>query len=199
MKTTDKLYIDGRWVAASGSGQHQVFNSTTEEVIGAIPAGDAKDVDRAAKAARAAFAKWSTTSPAARSAFLQKVQAGLAERGAEIAETVASEVGMPLGLSKMIQAGLPTLTFGAAAQFALEYRLEETIGNSLVVKEPVGVVGVHHALELPAPPGRREGRPGAGGGVHRRPQAERGGAPQRVHPRRDHRRRRPAPPASSTS
>ncbi len=141
MKTTDKLYIDGRWVAPSGSGQHQVFNSTTEEVIGAIPAGDAKDVDRAARAARAAFAKWSTTSPAERSAFLQKVQAGLAERGAEIAETVASEVGMPLGLSRMIQAGLPTLTFGAAAQFALDYRLEETIGNSLVVKEPVGVVG----------------------------------------------------------
>jgi betaine-aldehyde dehydrogenase len=141
MKTTDKLYIDGRWVAASGTGHHQVFNSATEEVIGVIPAGDAKDVDRAAHAARSAFAKWSATSPAERSAVLQKVQAGLAERGAEIAETVAREVGMPLGLSTMIQAGLPTLTFGAAAQIAAEYRLEETIGNSLVVKEPVGVVG----------------------------------------------------------
>src|SRR5580704_8672135 len=141
MKTTNKLYIDGRWVAPSGSGRFQVFNSATEEVIGEIPAGDAADVGRAVLAARSAFAGWSATRPAERAALLQKVQAGLAERGAEIAETVASEVGMPLGLSKMIQAGLPTLTFGAAAQFALEYRLEETIGNSLVVKEPVGVVG----------------------------------------------------------
>jgi aldehyde dehydrogenase (NAD+) len=141
MKTTNKLYIDGRWVAASGSGRFQVFNSTTEEVIGEVPAGDARDVDSAVKAARSAFGAWSATRPAERAALLQKVQAGLAERGDEIARTVASEVGMPLGLSKMIQAGLPTLTFGAAAQFAREYPLEETIGNSLVVKEPVGVVG----------------------------------------------------------
>jgi acyl-CoA reductase-like NAD-dependent aldehyde dehydrogenase len=141
MKTTDKFYIDGRWVAPSGSGRHEVFNSTTEEVIGVIPAGDAKDVDRAVVAARAAFEEWSGTSPAERAALLQNVQRGLAQRGAEIAETVAMEVGMPLGLSKMIQAGLPALSFGTAAQLALEYRLEETIGNSLVVKEPVGVVG----------------------------------------------------------
>jgi acyl-CoA reductase-like NAD-dependent aldehyde dehydrogenase len=138
---TNQLYIDGRWVAPSGTGRFQVMHSATEEVIGEIPAGDASDVDRAVRAARSAFPGWSAASPAARSALLQKVQAGLVARGDEIAQTVASEVGMPIGLSKMIQAGLPALTFGAAAQFALEYRLEETIGNSLVVKEPVGVVG----------------------------------------------------------
>ncbi len=138
---TNQLYIDGRWVAPAGTGRFQVFNSATEEVIGEIPAGDASDVDRAVRAARSAFPGWSSTRPAERAALLQKVQAGLLARGDEIAQTVASEVGMPVALSKMIQAGLPTLTFGAAAQFALDYRLEETIGNSLVVKEPVGVVG----------------------------------------------------------
>jgi aldehyde dehydrogenase (NAD+) len=141
MKTTNKFYIDGRWTIPAGTGTFQVFNSATEEVIGVIPAGDASDVDRAVRAARSAFAGWSGTSPAERAALLKKVQAGLVARGDEIAQTIAAEVGMPLALSKMIQAGLPTLTFGAAAQFALEYRLEETIGNSLVVKEPVGVVG----------------------------------------------------------
>src|SRR6185295_10809450 len=55
--------------------------------------------------------------------------------------TVAGEVGMPLPLSKMIQAGLPTLTFGAAAQLAASYEFEEQSGPSLIIKEPVGVVG----------------------------------------------------------
>ena len=59
----------------------------------------------------------------------------------EIGETIAAEVGMPIALSKMIQAGLPTMTFGSAAQLASSYPFEEQSGNSLVVREPVGVVG----------------------------------------------------------
>jgi betaine-aldehyde dehydrogenase len=141
MKTYDKHYIGGQWVAPSGRGSFDVFDSSTEEVIGRVPAGDAADVGRAAQAARAAFDGWSRTSMRERADYLQKIQAGLAARGQEIANTIASEVGMPLGLSTMIQAGLPTLTFGAAAQIARDYRLEEEIGNSLVVKEPAGVVG----------------------------------------------------------
>jgi len=141
MKTHDKLYIGGRWVAPSGKGSFDVMNSATEEVVGRIPAGDATDVDRAVKAARAAFDGWSRTAPAERAGYLQKIQASLAARGQEIAQTIATEVGMPLQLSVMIQAGLPTLTFGAAAQFAREVPAEERIGNSVVVKEPVGVVG----------------------------------------------------------
>ena len=48
---------------------------------------------------------------------------------------------MPLPLSTMIQAGLPTMTFGSAAQLAATYQFEEQVGNSLVVREPIGVVG----------------------------------------------------------
>ena len=176
MKTTNKLYIDGRWVAPSGSGRFQVFQLGNRRRSSArSPAGDANDVDRAVLAARAAFTGWSATRPAERAALLQKVQAGLAERGAEIAETVAKEVGMPLGAEQdESRRALPTLTFGAAAQFALDYRLEETIGNSLVVKEPVGVVGAITPWNYSPPPGCREGCPGACRGLHRGPQAERG-------------------------
>jgi betaine-aldehyde dehydrogenase len=141
MKTYDKLYIGGHWVAPSGRGSFDVFDSSTEEVIARIPAGDATDVGRAVQSARAAFAGWSSISARERADYLQKIQAGLAARGQEIAQTIANEVGMPLALSTMIQAGLPTLTFGAAAQIVRDYRLEEEIGNSVVVKEPAGVVG----------------------------------------------------------
>jgi acyl-CoA reductase-like NAD-dependent aldehyde dehydrogenase len=143
MKVHDKHYIGGEWTAPSGkSGKSfEVKNSSTEETIGRIPAGDAADVDRAASAARAAFDGWSRTPAAARADYLLKIQAGLGERSREIAETIAAEVGMPLALSTMIQAGLPAMTFGFAAQLAQSCESEETIGNSVVVTEPVGVVG----------------------------------------------------------
>jgi betaine-aldehyde dehydrogenase len=142
MKTYDKLYIGGEWTAPTHA-QHpfDVINASTEEVMGRVPAGDSADVDRAVRAARAAFDGWSRTTVAARAEYLQKVQAGLAARASEIAETIAGEVGMPLNLSTMIQAGLPTMTFGSAAQIASSYVFEEQTGNSLVVREPVGVVG----------------------------------------------------------
>jgi betaine-aldehyde dehydrogenase len=141
MKTYDKLYIGGEWTAPSGKGSFDVIDASTEEVMGRIPAGNAADVDRAVRAARAAFDAWSRTTPAVRAEYLQKIQAGIAARSPEIAETIAAEVGMPIALSTMIQAGLPTLTFGSAAQLATTYEFEEKTGNSIVVKEPVGVVG----------------------------------------------------------
>ncbi len=141
MKTYDKLYIGGEWTPPSGKGSFDVINASTEEVMGRVPAGNAADIDRAAKAAKAAFEGWSRTTPQERGEYLQKIQAGLAARSQEIAETIAGEVGMPMPLSTMIQAGLPTLTFGAMAQLAASYEFEEQTGNSLVIKEPVGVVG----------------------------------------------------------
>src|SRR5580658_8115920 len=141
MKVHDKVYIRGEWVLPSGKGAFDVVNSSSEQTLGRIPACDASDVDRAVKAARTAFDTWSQTTPDQRADFLQKIQAGLAERGKEIAETVAAEVGMPLALSNIIQAGLPTMTFAVAAQLARSSGAEETVGNSVVVREPVGVVG----------------------------------------------------------
>jgi aldehyde dehydrogenase (NAD+) len=141
MKSYDKIYIGGEWTPPSGKGSFDVVDAATEEVIGQVPRADASDLDRAVRAARAAFEGWSRTSPAERSEYLQKIQAGLAARSAEIAETVAREVGMPMPLSTMIQAGLPMMTFGSAAQLAASYQFEEEVGNSLVVREPIGVVG----------------------------------------------------------
>ena len=140
MKAHDKIYIGGEWVTPSGKGAFDVIDASTEEVMGRIPAGDAADVDRAVKAARAAFDGWSRTSPAERAAYLAKIQAGLGARMQEIAETVAREVGMPLSLSNMIQAGLPTMCFGSMAELAPTVAHEEKTGNSIVVREPVGVV-----------------------------------------------------------
>ena len=141
MKAYDKLYIDGAWVAPSGKGTLDVINSTTEAVMATIPEGDASDVDRAVKAAKAAFPAWSQTSVQDRAKFLARINEGLTARADEIANIVSEEVGMPKMLSKLIQVGLPQGSFAVNAQLAEGYKFEEEVGNSLIVKEPVGVVG----------------------------------------------------------
>jgi aldehyde dehydrogenase (NAD+) len=139
--TYDKIYIDGAWVPSSGSDTIDVFDSSNGEVIGQIPAGTAVDVDRAAKAARAAFDTWSRTTPEERAKVCTRIGEGLAGRMDEIATVVTREAGMPKWLSLIIQAGLPINSFNTAAQVAESYEYETTSGNSLVVREPVGVVG----------------------------------------------------------
>src|SRR5690606_35276777 len=65
---------------------------------------------------------------------------GLAARMDEIATVITREAGMPKWLSQIVQAGLPINSFNTAASLAESFEYEETIGNSLVVREPVGVV-----------------------------------------------------------
>jgi aldehyde dehydrogenase (NAD+) len=137
----DKVYIDGAWVPSTGKGTIDVVNSTTEEVMGHIPAGTAEDVDKAVKAARKAFESWSSTSVEERAKYLTRITEGLQARMDEIATLVSQEVGMPKSLSLLVQAGLPLMDFQNTASLVSEVQFEEQVGNSLIVREPVGVVG----------------------------------------------------------
>ena len=141
MQDRDKIYIDGAWVPSAGSGTIEVVNSTTEEVMGRIPEGTAEDVDKAVQAAARAFKTWSETSKEERQKYLQRITEGLQARMPEIANLIAQEVGMPINLSNMIQVGLPLMTFSSMQGILDETEFEEQVGNSLVVREPVGVVG----------------------------------------------------------
>jgi acyl-CoA reductase-like NAD-dependent aldehyde dehydrogenase len=141
MKDHDKLYIDGQWVPSTGTGSIDVINASTEEVMGRIPDGTADDVDRAVAAAKSAFESWSQTTPAERSKFVQGMADALGARNQEIAETICGEVGMPMFLSQLVQAGLPAAVAGSYVGILDDFAFEEQIGNSLVIKEPVGVVG----------------------------------------------------------
>ncbi len=141
MRNYDKLYIDGAWVASAATSTIDVINASTEQVMGHIPEGTAADVDSAVRAAKAAFPAWSQTPVEERAAALKRVQAGIGARMDEIAEVIAGEVGMPLGMAKAIQVGLPYNETGINADLIGGIAWEETIGNSLVVREPIGVVG----------------------------------------------------------
>ncbi len=141
MRIREKLYVNGEWVEPTGKGRLDVINSTTEEVMGSVPEGTAEDINRAVAAARTAFDSWSTMLASDRAGYLQRISAGLAARQAELAAVIASEVGMPLPLATMVQAGMPAMVMGSYAKLLGDYSFEEQIGNSLVLKEPVGVIG----------------------------------------------------------
>lgn len=140
MQVRDKLYINGHWTAPKGNKSINVISASTEEVMGRVPEGTEADIDAAVAAARAAFKSWSTTSAAERAGYLFKIQEGLKARTEEIGKLIAGEVGMPVKLATMIQVGSPTATFGIYAKLLGSFPFEEKVGNSLVVREPVGVV-----------------------------------------------------------
>jgi acyl-CoA reductase-like NAD-dependent aldehyde dehydrogenase len=141
MKTYDKFYIGGQWTTPAGSDTRDVINPSNEQVIGRVPDGTAADVDAAVAAARAAFEGWATTPLEERTDFLKKLQRGIRERQDELAELIASELGMPLPMAKNVQVALPAMVMGSYAKIAHEFPWEEEVGNSLIVREPVGVVG----------------------------------------------------------
>src|SRR3954447_10773074 len=136
-----ELYIGGAWVAPTGDETIEVVNASTEEVMGRIPEGTPADVDAAVAAAREAFETWSQTSREERAGYLEAIAGGLSARAEEIASTISQELGMPIGLSRQIQVGLPTMSFASMPALMEEVAWEQQVGNSLIVREPAGVLG----------------------------------------------------------
>jgi betaine-aldehyde dehydrogenase len=141
MDVRDSFYVGGRWVAPARSDTIAVFDPTTEEVIGSVPSGSAEDAAAAVTAAREALDSWAGLSPAERAGYLSRVGEGLCARMAEIGELITREVGTPINISMMIQVGLPTTTFSSMVEVVDQICWEEAVGNSIVVREPIGVVG----------------------------------------------------------
>ena len=141
MTTYSQMYIDGQWVASTGTGSISVFDSTNEQVMATIPEGTADDVKKAAAAAKAAFDSWSALAPAQRAEYLNKIGDALAARMDEIGSVISRETGMNKPFSNMIQVGLPINSFKQAAAVAQSFEYSRQIGSSSVVREPVGVVG----------------------------------------------------------
>jgi acyl-CoA reductase-like NAD-dependent aldehyde dehydrogenase len=98
-------------------------------------------VDRAVAAARRAFQTWSQTTGAERGALLGRLAEALEARADELAELLAEEVGMPRKMARKVQVGGPLMILKSYAKLAAEYRFSSEVGNSLVVREPAGVVG----------------------------------------------------------
>ena len=141
MDVRDKIYINGAWVPSTGKGTLEVINSATEEVMATIPEGTAEDVDKAVPRPPRPSPGWAATSREERGKLLTRIGEALAARTDEVATIISQEVGMPMTLSGSVQVGLPAMAFADAANAAEAFEWEEELGNSLIVHEPIGVVG----------------------------------------------------------
>lgn len=134
-------YINGQWVKAQSPETLPVHDSSTEALMATVPAGTAAEAEAAVLAARAAFEGWAALPVETRAAYLDKVAAGVKARTEDLAVAIAREVGMPLKMARAVQVGGPAWHWGNFAKVARQFQWEKTVGNSLVVREAIGVVG----------------------------------------------------------
>jgi aldehyde dehydrogenase (NAD+) len=133
------LFIDGGWVTPAGAGSIDVVDPATEEVIGSVPSGSSDDVDAAVAAARRAFDPLITV--AERKDRLARVIAAMEKRLPDIAETITREMGAPVRIAQSVQTQVPLAVANGFADVLATFEFEERVGNSLVIREPYGVVG----------------------------------------------------------
>ncbi len=137
-----KFYINGAWVDPVVAKQIDVINPATEQSAGHISMGSAADVDRAVKAARAAFASYSVSPVVERVALLERVIAEYQKRYADMAAAITEEMGAPALLAQKAQAAMGVAHLQSALAVLKHYAFQELRGSTLVVKEPIGVCGL---------------------------------------------------------
>ena len=137
-----QFYIDGAWVDPAVQKTFDVIDPSTELPIAKISIGAKADVDRAVAAAKRAFETFGYSEPAERLALLQRIVAIYQRRSSELALAISREMGAPLpyALDAQVASGLAHLE--KMIEVLQHFSFEERRGSSLVVKEPVGVVGM---------------------------------------------------------
>jgi phenylacetaldehyde dehydrogenase len=148
---TGKILINGKWVEAASGETFPTYNPATGEVLANIAAGDKQDIDRAVKAARAAFetGPWSKISPSERGRLIWKLGDLLEKYAEEFAQLESLDNGKPLKIARSADIPLAVDHFRYYAGWSTKIE-GNTINLGLAkqgkfhaytVREPVGVVG----------------------------------------------------------
>lgn len=137
-----KFYIDGAWVDPVTPAVLDVIDPSNEEAFAQISVGTAADVDRAVAAARAAFPAFARVSRAERLALLRRILEIYRRRYDEMAATLSREMGAPLKFARTAQAAMGTGHMAQMIETLEGFSFEERRGSTMVVKEPIGVVGM---------------------------------------------------------
>lgn len=134
-----KFYIDGEWVDPVEPNSMDVINPATEEPMGTISVGSAADVDKAVAAAKRAFPAFSKTSRQERIEIFEAILAGLEKRHDDIALSISQEMGAPMWFAKADQASSGAQHFSTTLEVLKNFKFEETIGDTRLRHEPIGV------------------------------------------------------------
>ena len=142
MDEREELYIGGNWISPNGKGSIEVMNPATEEIIGKVPIANSEDLDLAINSAKDAFISWSNSSIETRIDYLNRLTTAIKENSEIMAQLITSEVGTPIEYSRMAMVGTPRVVTRSYAKILESFEWEEEVRNSLIVKEPVGIVGM---------------------------------------------------------
>jgi aldehyde dehydrogenase (NAD+) len=144
-----EIFVNGEWVESTGRDTIAVINPATEEPVGEVVRGTAEDVDRAARAAAAAFPAWSQTTPADRAKVLRRLADMIEGRADEITRLIISEVGQPIAFAADAQTGVTVQDLRNFAEATDAVVWQEHVENFAVRREPAGVVGAITAWNGP--------------------------------------------------
>ena len=137
-----KFYIDGAWQDPVSKKTLPVINPANEEALYEIALGSRADVDKAVAAARRAFETFSLTTREERADLLAKVIDVYKKRMKEIGGAISDEMGAPLAFAERFQAGAGLGHLVTTLEVLKSYAFEERLGTAMLVREPVGVVGM---------------------------------------------------------
>ncbi len=145
----DSLFIGGRWLAPTSRQRITAVNASTEEILGSVPQAQRADVDAAVHAARQALddpSGWAHWSPAERATAMERLADILECRAEELAWCVSAQNGMPITTARQLEGVFPVVLLRYYAGLARDLDVEESRagwfgGNSLICREPIGVVG----------------------------------------------------------
>jgi aldehyde dehydrogenase (NAD+) len=134
-----KFYINGEWVAPLGGTTMGVENPATEEIVAQVALGTVADADRAIMAARAAFDGFTAWKAADRIALLEAILAEYNKRYEEFAVAMSTEMGAPMAWAREAQAWAGQVHLEATIKAAKEFHWEEMRGETLLIREGIGV------------------------------------------------------------
>ena len=145
-----KLLIAGRWTDSASGRAFPTYDPSTGEVLAEVAEGDREDVDRAVRAARAAFddGPWSRTTPSERGRLLWKLADLVEQHAEEFAQLETLDNGKPISVSRVADVPLAVDLFRYMAGWATKIE-GSTIPISVpgaqylayTLREPIGVVG----------------------------------------------------------
>jgi len=142
MKDKLKFYINGQWVESESNEKIEVINPANESIVGHVTAGTKEDIDTAVKAASNAFETYQFSSKEDRIEILNNVIAEYENRYQDFVDTITEEMGAPLWLSSKAQASTGIKNLNETLDALKEYQFEKAEGDYILMKEPIGVVGM---------------------------------------------------------
>lgn len=149
-----KDYVNGEWIDSLASETREIRNPATGELLAEVPMGGADDIDRAVKAANAAFDEWRMVPPAKRARYLFTLKNLLEENKEELSRILTMEHGKTLSESRgSVQRGIECVEVACGAPSLLMGQTLEDVATGIdceSVRQPMGVFACIAPFNFPA-------------------------------------------------